>query len=142
MARSLEKGIPALHKYQSVHYFHFDVEPGASLVLTSDPWSYLYAWLSQKIKISRGKNRKCLERALFYAELSEGFYKASDTTQLPTKGTHTYYGMLNLVKCFISVKGIELEKTWEHHGIMLPLGKKFTVEIPNHNRRRSDIQIF
>jgi hypothetical protein len=45
MARPFEKGIPALYKYQGVKYFYFDVPPGASYVLTADPWSFLKTWL-------------------------------------------------------------------------------------------------
>ena len=38
--------------------------------------------------------------------------------------------MLNLVKCFLSSKGVELEKTWEHHGLTIPLGKTRMINVP------------
>ncbi|MBM9605936.1 YaaC family protein [Desulfopila inferna] len=133
------KGEPALYKYQSIKYFHFDVPPGSPLALTSDPWSYLYSWLSQKIKKTRGDKKKCLQRAIYYSELANNFYKASDLTELPTKGTLAYYGMLNLVKCFISVKGVELEKTWEHHGITLLKDHSQKIEI---KKPTSGVSIF
>jgi hypothetical protein len=37
--------------------------------------------------------------------------------------------MLNLVKCFLSVRGLELESTWEHHGLTLPLNTKQTIQV-------------
>jgi len=138
-ARKFTPGTRALYKYQSVKYFHFNVEPGSPLALTSDPWSYLYSWLSQKLKKSRGTNKKCLQRAIYYSELASDFYKSLNTTDLPTKGTLAYYGMLNLVKCFISVRGVELEKTWEHHGITLLKGQKQRIEI---RKPSSGISIF
>lgn len=139
VTRNFSKGTRALYKYQSVKYFHFGVGPGSPLALTSDPWSYLYSWLSQKLKKSRGTNKQCIQRAIYYSELASDFYKASNATELPTKGTLAYYGMLNLVKCFISVKGVELEKTWEHHGLTLLKGKSQKIEI---RKPSSGISIF
>jgi len=127
--RRFVPGTRALYKYQSIKFSHFSVPPGAPLALTSDPWSYLYSWLSQKHDNSRGVNRECIQRAIYYSELASDFYKASIETDLPTKGTLAYYGMLNLVKCFISVKGVQLEKEWEHHGINLVKGKEQKIKI-------------
>lgn len=128
MARPPEPGVPAQFSYQAVRYFPFGVGPGASLVLTADPWSYLFAWL-QRNRPKKGVRRTRFERALYYAELAAGFFAAAQDIPLPTKGTLVYYGMLNLVKCFISVRGVELEKTFEHHGLTLPHGSKFEVQV-------------
>jgi hypothetical protein len=73
----LEEGIPALYRYQAVKYHHIAVEPGANLILTSDPWSYIYAWISQKKDKTRGHRRACYGRAIYYARLAESFYKAA-----------------------------------------------------------------
>ena len=138
----MEQGIPALHRYQSVQYYPFPVQPGCSLILTSDPWSYLYAHLKKTLPNTRGKNRCCIERALYYAELASEFYIASEATNLPAKGTLAYYGMLNLVKCFISSNGIELEKDWEHHGFTIPLGNKREITVKKVNSGVSIFQEF
>jgi hypothetical protein len=45
------------------------------------------------------------------------------------KGTLTYYGMLNLVKSFISVRGTVLENSYEHHGLTLPLHSSQVVRV-------------
>lgn len=131
MPRPRTKGIPALYKYQNVKYFHFDVLPGTPYVLISDPWSFLQAWILQKIPGKRSINRECFTRAKYYCQLAENFYKAADATEFPIKATLTYYGMLNLVKCFLSVRGVELESTLEHHGLTLPLKKKQLVRVHN-----------
>ena len=115
MPRPREPGVPAQFKYQRVKYYPFNVGPVDSFLLTADPWSYLYAWLTQN-RPSKGAGRRRFERAIYYAQLAEGFYKASHMTELPTKGTLTYYGMLNLVKCFISVRGVELEQQMAEDG--------------------------
>lgn len=131
MPRPRTKGIPALYKYQNVKYFHFDVLPGTPYVLISDPWSFLQAWILQKIPGKRSTNRECFTRAKYYCQLAENFYKAANATEFPIKATLTYYGMLNLVKCFLSVRGVELESTLEHHGLTLPLKKKQLVRVHN-----------
>jgi hypothetical protein len=129
MPRHFEKGNPALYKYQDVKYFHFAVPPGTSYVLTADPWAFLQAWLVQRLPKKRSKNRQCLTRARYYSQLAADFYHAAEATEFPIKATIAYYGMLNLVKCFLSVRGIELESTWEHHGLTLPLNTKQTIQV-------------
>ena len=129
MSRPPDEAIPALYRYQAVKYSHVDVEPGCTQVLTADPWSYLYAFLSQRIPNSRGDNRARLKRALYYAHLAEEFYRAAATVQLPIKATLSYYGMLNLAKTYLSLEGVELESTWEHHGLTVPLGSKHEVQV-------------
>lgn len=117
MAKPYEKGIAATFKYQAIKYYHFNTQPGTSLLLTANPWSYLAAWYSKKMVASRGPNRARFEKAKYFTEQSESFYEAAEHTKLPTKGTFVYYSMLNLVKAFISVKGIDLEVKIEHHGL-------------------------
>lgn len=129
MPRALVEGVPALYKYQSVKYYQVHVNPGANLVLTSDPWSYLYARLSSQVPEHIGHRRNCLSKAIYYAKLAESFYKASETTDLPAKSTLIYYGMLNIVKCYLSVCNVELGKETEQHGLSTPVGRKHTVEI-------------
>jgi hypothetical protein len=121
MARSSK---PALTNYRPVRYSHIKIRAGADYVLTADPWSYLHGFLIQASNTKRGTNRKNFERAIFYTDLAQEFYKGADVVDLPTKATLLYYGMLNLVKAYLSVSGVELETTYEHHGVTLPIGKK------------------
>ena len=132
MPKGIEIGIPALYKYQAVKYFHFDVEAGTSLVLTSNPWSYLSARLSQKEASSRGANRERFAKAKYFIEQAESFHLASESTRLPTKATLVYYSCLNLVKGYLSVRGVDLEKKSEHHGLSLPLGNTQEVSVSGH----------
>ncbi|MDP5219314.1 YaaC family protein [Ruegeria sp. 2205SS24-7] len=119
----------AATNYRPLRYSHIKINPGADYVLTADPWSYLHSQLLKDLDSKRGKNRANKERAIFYLGLSQNFFRASDAAELPAKATLLYYGMLNLVKVWLSVIGVELEKTIEHHGISLPLGKKHTLEV-------------
>ena len=75
MAGIFKPGIIAENNYQTVKFFTFGVRPGTSLALTADPWSYLFAILSNEIPNTRGANRKRTERALYYSKLAEGFYR-------------------------------------------------------------------
>lgn len=129
MANSCEEGTPALYKYQGVKYFSFAVRPGESYVLTADPWSFLQSWLQQGIQGTRGPNKLRRTRAFYYARLAQDFYASASGSRFPIKGTLCYYGMLNLVKTFLSVKGVDLEKTWEHHGLSLPIDKPQVIQI-------------
>lgn len=125
---ALKPGIPAKHNYNPIKYSFVRARAGEHHVLTSDPWSYLASHVQTLIPTKKGKNKQNLERAFHYARLAEDFYKASETTPLPAKGTLAYYSMLNLVKCYLSCNGVELEKTYEHHGLQLPQGKKGQIE--------------
>lgn len=140
MPHPTQPGELAKYKYQTVKYYPFGGLPGMSLVLTADPWSYLSAWLGQRVPNSRGIRRKRLVRARYYAQLAEQFHKAAENTDFPTKATLAYYSMLNLTKCFVSVKGVELETVQEHHGVTLPFDVHFSVEI--HTPPSSGINIF
>ncbi|MEO9662326.1 YaaC family protein [Maribacter dokdonensis] len=119
MSRQFESGIKATYKHQGVKYFPFNSEPGTSYVLTSDPWAYLRAWIDQQINSTQGDKKKRLTKAKYFAEQAESFQIAAEKTRLPTKATLTYYSLLNLTKGFLSVKGLELEKKEESHGISL-----------------------
>lgn len=128
MARQPEKCEIALHNYNRIRYSYVDLDAGEQHILTSDPWSFLSSHLLNSLPKKRGANRENLERAIYYASLAEDFYKAAQDVPLPAKGTLYYYGMLDLVKCFLSVRGEELEKTYEHHGLMLKQGAKLVIE--------------
>lgn len=100
-----------------VLYTPFGSKPATSLVLTSDPWSYLKAHLQNKCNKSRGDNKRRYKTALYFANLAEEFYNSAENTKLPAKATLAYYGVLNLVKCFINAKGQLLGNKVEHHGL-------------------------
>ena len=92
-----QPGIIAECNYQTVKFFPFNVPPGASLSLTADPWSYLFARISSEIPKTRGENKIRLEKAHYFAELAAGFYRAADSIRFPSKSLVLYYGMLNLI---------------------------------------------
>ena len=120
----------ATFNHARVVYSPFGAEPGAQFVLTADPWSFLTATINQRLAEGpRGSNRIRLERALYYSDLAESFYESSRASKLPASGTLAYYGVLNLVKCYLSLNGVDLETKVEHHGLSLPIGKKQTIQI-------------
>ncbi|MGD9851569.1 MAG: YaaC family protein [Nitrospirales bacterium] len=128
MPRTIEKGELALYKYNKLRFSFVDLDAGEQQVLTSDPWSFLSSQLQSRQPKTRGVNRKKLERALYFASLAEDFYRAAEVIPLPAKGTLLYYGMLDLVKCFLALNDVPLETTHEHHGLNLPIGKIQTIE--------------
>jgi hypothetical protein len=128
MARHIEKGEAALYNYNRLRYSFVELAAGEQHVLSSDPWAFLSSHLQTRLANKRGVNRERIERALYFASLAEDFYRAAQSVPLPAQGTLYYYGMLDLVKTFLSLRGADLETTFEHHGLMLPLGKKLTVE--------------
>ena len=125
MSRPKAKFVQAKRKFNSVHYFPFGNEPGDSYVLTSDPWSYLKAFIKNehdKIKNRTEKNgpiKDKLRKALYFVTLAESFLKSAENVQLPTRGTLTYYSILNITKAFLLVRGYELETNTEYHGLSL-----------------------
>jgi hypothetical protein len=129
MPRLIEQGEPALYKYNRLRFSFVELSAGQQNVLSSDPWAFLSSHLQTSIPSARGKNRERIERALYFAALAEDFYRAAQSVPLPAQGTLYYYGMLDLVKCFLSMRGADLETTFEHHGLILPVGKKHTVEV-------------
>jgi hypothetical protein len=128
MPRAIERGEPALYKYNQLRYSFVELGAGEQHVLTSDPWAFLSSHLQTALSKRRGANRERIERAIYYASIAEDFYRAAQSIPLPAQGTLYYYGMLDLVKAFLSLRGADLETTFEHHGLMLPLGKELTVE--------------
>lgn len=140
MPKQIEKGKKALFKYNKIKYSFVELKAGEQQILTSDPWSFLSSNLQLRFTKSRGNNRLNIERAIYYSSLAEDFYKAADVVPLPAKGTLLYYGMLDLVKCYLCLKDIALETTHEHHGLILPLGKSQTVEVKG--RMQDAVNIF
>ncbi|MFW1857006.1 YaaC family protein [Acinetobacter defluvii] len=128
MSKQIEKGEIALFKYNKLRFSFANLKAGDQQILTSDPWSLINSHFQQKISKSRGENKVFLERSLYFSSLAESFYKAANSVLLPTRATLLYYGMLNLVKCFLSYKKIELETVHEHHGLNLPLGTEGTIQ--------------
>jgi hypothetical protein len=140
MARKLSPGKPAQFRHSGVHYFPFGAPPASALVLTSDPWSYLRAFLKGRLSKSRGENKIRFERALYYANLAEEFYRSAESAQLPAKATLAYYGVLNIAKCFICVSGKKLGDTIESHG--LSPAQSGAADIQVSARARNHINIF
>lgn len=129
----------ATYKYQTIKYFLFNVEPGASLVLTFDPWAFLRSWLEIKIKGSRGDNKSRLIKAKYFIEQSESFQDAADQIKLPSKATLVYYSILNLVKAFLCTRGLDLEIKQESHGFTLT---ETDYEIKIYGKMSNCINIF
>lgn len=144
MGRPREQGKPAKYRYREVRYSHLGEDPGAPTVLSADPWGFLYANLSEHREKRQGKNKRCIERGLYYARLAEEFFRAGDSVDLPAKATLVYYGMLNLVKTFLSCRGVGLEEVWEHHGLTLPCdtGDRLKAKTINERRSKSIFQEF
>lgn len=127
-----ELGEQVRRDFTAVKYFPFHNDSGAPFILTSDPFSYLQAWLDTKIKrIKRdhGKQRSLLTKAKYFAELSEEFYNSSKQAKMPSKGTLIYYTFINLVKSFLLVRGYDLETKMEHHGLSLPSDQKTQLKL-------------
>ncbi len=116
MSKKYKRGKIALNNYKQVEYSHILASPGDSPALIADPWSYIRSFIMQNHG-KRGDAKKRSERALLYVRLAEDFYKAAETVDIPTKGTLFYYGMLNLVKCYLSMQGERFEGVIEHHGL-------------------------
>jgi hypothetical protein len=129
MARAIEKCELALFKYNKIRFTFVPLNAGEQQILTSDPWSFLSSHLQVRLNNTRGNNRIKIERAIYYAGLAEDFYNAASVSPLPAKGALLYYGMLDLVKCYLSLNDVPLESTHEHHGLILPIGKRQEIEV-------------
>ena len=125
----LETGEIALLKYNKLRFSFSKLKAGDAQILTSDPWSLINSELQNQLHNCPEESKIFFKRALYFSSLAESFYKAANNILLPTKATLLYYGMLNLVKCFLSIKHIELETVHEHHGLTLPLNTSKTIEI-------------
>lgn len=128
MARTQEQGEIALYKYNRLRFSFVDLNAVSPQMLTNDPWSFLNSYLQTLSKGKRSNNKEKTEKAIYFASLAEDFYKAAESVELPAKGTLLYYGMLDLVKCFLSLNDVAIESTLEHHGLSLPLGQKSLIE--------------
>lgn len=147
MSRPKTKFVQAKRKFNSVYYFPFGNEPGDPYVLTSDPWSYLKAFIKNehdRIKnktIKNGPVKDRLKKALYFVSLAESFLKSAENIELPTKGTLTYYSILNLTKAFLLVRGYDLESNTEYHG--LSLNSAYTDQLTiSKNAKDGGINIF
>ncbi|MCX4026434.1 hypothetical protein H0A36_27300 [Endozoicomonas sp. SM1973] len=111
------------YEYNAVRFTFVQCDVCQARLLSSDAWSYLTYYLLSKAKESESNSHEAdlpqWERAGYYADLAENFFIASKAVKLPAKATLIYYSMLNLVKCFLSTKGVELEKKTEHHGLKI-----------------------
>lgn len=131
-----EIGEEVRRDFKAVKYFPFKNSAGDPFILTSDPFSYLQAWLDNKIieiKKDRGKRKSKYVKAKYFADLSEGFYTSSKQARMPSKGTMLYYSLINLVKAYLLVNKYDLETTTEHHGISLPSTSKTKLKLVNPN---------
>lgn len=141
MARILEYQT-AKRNYNRVKFFPFPVEPGEPFMLTSNPWNFLKTWLSNEIKSYQRTNdrKRKLEKSLYFLELAENYQAAADFAKLPTKGTLTYYSILNLIKVYLLTEGEDLESIIEHHGLSLPPDETMRLKISTS--RNGSINIF
>ena len=140
MPRPITKGHQAEYNHVPVVFSPFGAKPGASVVLTSDPWSFLRSCLQKKEAKSRQDNRLRLQRAQYFCSLAEEFYNSADSTRLPAKATLAYYGILNLAKCFICTQGIMLGDRVEHHGLSPTDTPGKDIKVPG--RPKNHINIF
>lgn len=127
-----ELGEQVRRDFKAVKYFPFGNYSGAPFILTSDPFSYLQAWLDNKIngiKRDRKKQRSLFIKAKYFAELAEGFHNSSKQAKMPSKGTLIYYTFINLVKTLLLIRGYDLETKMEHHGLSLPSDKKLNLKL-------------
>ena len=139
MPRQVEKGELALFKYNKVRFSFVELDAGEQQILTSDPWAFLSSNLQLKLNNTRGNNKIKIERAIYYAGLAEDFYRAADASPLPAKGALLYYGMLDLVKCLLSLNDVPLESTHEHHGLILPIDEHQTIQVKGKMREAVNI---
>lgn len=125
MGRKKVEYVEVKKNFNSVKYFPFQNFPGESYVLTSNPWNYLKAYLKnehdriKKKTAKLGPKKERLSRALYFIQLAESFQISADNTDMPTKATLTYYSVLNIVKTFLLIRGHDLEKNQEYHGLSL-----------------------
>lgn len=124
----------AKRNYHSVKYFPFPVEPGEPFMLTSNPWNFLDTWINNQIRLFKrtSERKERLEKSLYFLELAKNFQLSADSAKMPTKGTLTYYSILNLNKVFLLTKGIDLEVSMEHHGLVLPSNEKKRLRVSSN----------
>lgn len=108
------------YRNRRVKYYPFPAAPGSSLVLITDPFGYLRARLSARVKRHYTENRRRCEDALYFADLAEDYDRASRVLPTPARALTTYYCLLNLMKSFLSLEGLEFGgPKAERHGLGL-----------------------
>jgi hypothetical protein len=113
-----------------LRFTHFLAPPGFSYTLTADPWSLLHLTAREREAHTKGVNRRTWRACGAYLKLAEGFYIASENAALPTKPLLIYYGMLNLVKAFVSATTtceLGISGVREYHGVVLDGPQKVRV---------------
>lgn len=119
--------------YSKVWYFAFNSLPAAPYALTSNPFAFLMSWLDSEINSIKKDTapRRRMLKAKYFCQLAEDFNSSANTSRMPAKATPLYYAHLNLVKCFLLIKGLDLEKVFEHHGLTLPHNYEDKLKIGN-----------
>lgn len=117
MAQKYKPYKPALSDYKRVYYTHIPTNKVTSATLAADPWSYVRNYIIKNQNGKKSDNKNKFKRGLLYIKLAEDFFKAAEIVDLSTKGVLYYYGMMNLVKCFLCIQGTKLEDSIEHHGL-------------------------
>jgi hypothetical protein len=140
MPREFGPGTPALYKYQSIKYFPFEAEPGASYVLTSDPFSYLKTWFRQQAGTRQSPKKSRMDKGRYFVDLAEEFAIAAESVRLPTKATLVYYSLLNLVKAYLCANEVELERIPELHGLAISFNDENKVSLAG--RPKKSLSIF
>jgi len=139
MARPVTEAKYAEYHHQRVIFSPFGAKAGDALVLTADAWSFLRANLGERHKKARGDNKLRLNRAIFFAQLAEDFYRTIEPTPLPGKATLAYYSVMNLAKCFICVKGKLLGDSIEHHGLSPSLAPDADIRVTQRSKNRINV---
>jgi hypothetical protein len=103
MANIVEQ-IKYKRKELSPHKSIIDPKFDAKTVLTNNPWSFVSLWLKREKK----------EKALFYWNQAETFYKASKGLPLQSAPLLHYYAFMNAVKTLLEAKNITFD---EMHGV-------------------------
>lgn len=126
------RGHEITYRNRRVKYYPFSAPPGSSLVLITDPFGYLRARLASWQKRRRGERRQRCEDALYFAELAEEYARASRVLPTPARALTTYYCLLNLMKSFLSLKGLGFGGTKEErHGLRLVTDEEVEVFSPS-----------
>src|SRR3990167_1477608 len=128
-AKAMEQGEIAKLDYNDLRFAHIKAPAGDPQILTSDPWSFIHRSLSEKLEHSKGENRKNHQRAVYFADIAEDFYRSAERTPLPAQATLYYYYMLNLAKAYLAISGVELEVKPEHHGLSLEQGAEQQIKV-------------
>lgn len=111
-------GEPATYANRIIPYSPFVSAVPRSYVPISDPWGYLRVFI-QRQAMRKPAMRKLCEDADYFLNLAAEYYQAAGVVQSQTKALLYYYGYLNLMKAYLSLTGVTLGTTHEHHGLTL-----------------------